>query len=329
MTIMDCTLRDGANVMGDGFSEELTKLILNCLTENGVRIIELGNAKGIGAYEIAGAKKALTDTEYLEVAQAYRDRAKLGMFQNAGRFRPEGIRLAAEYGLDFVRVGSAAGDGAGAQAVIECVKESGMEAYYALMKAYVLSPEELAEEAALLASYGLDEITIMDSAGTMVPEQVDAYVRALKAAVAIPVGFHGHNNLGLAVANARAAEGAGADIIDCGLLGMARSAGNIPTEVVAALFEQEGKDTGVDVFGLLNALEKGLIPAMEKQGYRPPIRPLDLVYGISGAHSSFGKLFKTVATDTGVDLFKLINEVSKIDRKKPSEALIRSVAEGL
>ena len=198
-----------------------------------------------------------------------------------------------------------------------------MEAYYALMKAYVLSPEGLAEEAALLASYGLDEITIMDSAGTMVPEQVDAYVRALKAAVAIPVGFHGHNNLGLAVANARAAEGAGADIIDCGLLGMARSAGNIPTEVVAALFEQEGKDTGVDVFGLLNALEKGLIPAMEKQGYRPPIRPLDLVYGISGAHSSFGKLFKTVATDTGVDLFKLINEVSKIDRKKPSEALIR------
>ena len=129
MTIMDCTLRDGANVMGDGFSEELTKLILNCLTENGVRIIELGNAKGIGAYEIAGAKKALTDTEYLEVAQAYRDRAKLGMFQNAGRFRPEGIHLAAEYGLDFVRVGSAAGDGAGAQAVIECVKESGMEAY--------------------------------------------------------------------------------------------------------------------------------------------------------------------------------------------------------
>ena len=85
----------------------------------------------------------------------------------------------------------------------------------------------------------------------------------------------------------------------------------------------------MDVFGLLNALEKGLIPAMEKQGYRPPIRPLDLVYGISGAHSSFGKLFKTVATDTGVDLFKLINEVSKIDRKKPSEALIRSVAEGL
>ena len=77
----------------------------------------------------------------------------------------------------------------------------------------------------------------MDSAGTMVPEQVDAYVRALKAAVAIPVGFHGHNNLGLSVANALAAQEAGATVFDCGLLGMARSAGNCATELAAAAFQ--------------------------------------------------------------------------------------------
>ena len=194
------------------------------------------------------------------------------------------------------------------------------------MKAYLLPPEALAEEAAQLESYGLDEVTVMDSAGTMKPEEVSAYVRALKSAVRIPVGFHGHNNLGLAVANACAAVKAGADIIDCGLLGMARSAGNIPTELITALLEQNGVETGVDTIGLLTFLDETLVPAMEEHGYHAPIKPLDLVYGLSGAHSSFGKLFRTVAADTGVNLFRLICEVSRVDRKKPDEALVRSVA---
>ena len=329
MIIMDCTLRDGANVVGDGFSGPLTELILDGLTENRVGIIEFGNAKGISAYEVAHATKALTDLAYLQLAQPYLQKAKVGMFQNAGRFRPEGIRLAADHGLSFVRVGAAAGDGNMARPAIEAVKDCGMEAFYAIMKAYLLSPQELAEEAAALEGFGLDEITIMDSAGTMKPEEVSEYVKTVKSAVSIPVGFHGHNNLGLAVANARAAAEAGADILDCGLLGMARSAGNIPTEVIAALLEQNGIQTGVDVFGLLDYLDERLIPVVEKQGYHAPLKPLDLVYGLSGAHSSFGKQFRTVAEETGVSLFQLIAEVSKRDRKKPDEALMRAVAKEL
>ena len=126
MRIMDCTLRDGANVVGDGFPRDLAKMILDGLTQNGIGIIEFGNAKGIGAYEIAHADKALTDREYLELAQPYLSRAKLGMFQNAGRFRQEGIREAASYGLGFVRVGASAGDGAASRRVVECVKENGL-----------------------------------------------------------------------------------------------------------------------------------------------------------------------------------------------------------
>lgn len=134
------------------------------------------------------------------------------------------VRRAADAGLHFLRVGANAGDGAGSVQAISLVKEAGLTCRYSLMKGYILSPAALAQEARMLQDAGVDRITIMDSAGTMFPEQAADYVKALKDAVTIPVGFHGHSNLGLSQANALAAAAAGADEIDCGLLGMARSA---------------------------------------------------------------------------------------------------------
>lgn len=329
MIIMDCTLRDGANVVGNGFSRELTQMILSGLCGSGVQIIELGNAKGLGAYEIAGSVAPLTDREYLELARPYLGKAKLGMFLNAARFRQENVEMAGESGIDFLRVGIAAGDGKKAKEAVACTKNNGMQAYFALMKAYILSPQALAEEGRMLAGFGADELTIMDSAGTMEPEDVARYVEALKKAVDIPVGFHGHNNLGLAVANAGAAAGAGADILDCGLLGMARSAGNIPTEAAIALLERRGTPCGADLGALLHFLDRELIPAMEREGYRPAIRPLDLILGCSGAHSSLTGKFRAAAERTGTDLYRLIMAVSRIDRKAPSEELMEQCAQQL
>lgn len=78
-----------------------------------------------------------------------------------------------------------------------------------MMKAYICPPEQLADEAKMLAEAGVDIITIMDSAGTMYPHETTAYVKALKEKAGIPVGFHGHSNLGLSQANALAAAEAG------------------------------------------------------------------------------------------------------------------------
>ena len=79
----------------------------------------------------------------------------------------------------------------------------------------------------MLAGCGLDEVTVMDSAGTMMPHDTAAYVKAFKSAVKIPVAFYGHNNLGLSVANALAAYEAGADVFGRATRRKAlRSAGN-------------------------------------------------------------------------------------------------------
>ena len=217
------------------------------------------------------------------------------------------VDLAARYGLKFLRIGANAGDGAGACEGIRRVKAAGMKCRYSLMKAYVLSPKELAEEAKMLADCGLDEITIMDSAGTMMPHETEAYTKELVAAVDIPVAFHGHNNLGLSVANAIAAAEAGATVFDCGLLGMARSAGNCATELLVG----------------------ELIPAMEEYNYHVAVKPFDLILGLAGCHSSFTKRFQNIADEMGVPLYQLIVEVSKRDQKAPSEELIRQIAADL
>ena len=109
MKIMDCTMRDGANVLGNGFPKDLTVMMLKGLTDNGVSIIEYGNAKGLGA-ENLGFEGPVSDAEYLELVQPFLGKAEIGMFLNAKRYKKENVEHAAAKGLNFLRVGADAGD---------------------------------------------------------------------------------------------------------------------------------------------------------------------------------------------------------------------------
>ena len=329
MEIMDCTLRDGANIVGAGFSKELTTLMIEGLIKSNISSIEMGHCTGLGSMKAGGKKSPVTDEEYLEVIQSFAEKASIGMFQAAANADKELIRLAASKKLSFLRIGANAGDGKNAERAVKLVREAGLEAKYSIMKAYVCTPEELAEEAGILEAFGVQAITIMDSAGYMFPAQVVEYTKKLKEAVTIPVGFHGHSNLGMAMANALAAEVSGADFIDCGLMGMARSAGNITTEGAIAMFRREGKAQEYDFYTLLHFIDQELMPAMEKEGYHNPISPIDLILGYSGCHSSFLPIFKKVAIEEDVDLYKLIVEVSAKNQKNPSKDLMEQIADTL
>lgn len=326
MLVMDCTLRDGANVVGKGFDARLTKMMIEGMIAAGITTIEMGNCLGLGAYEADKSIAPCTDVEYLELIQPYLPKAEIGMFMGYKNATQANVDLAVKYGLKFLRIGANASDGAGACEGVRRVKAAGLKCRYSMMKAYVLTPEQLAQEAKMLADCGLDEITIMDSAGTMMPHQVTEYTKALTQAVNIPVAFHGHNNLGLSVANAIAAAEAGATVFDTGLLGMARSAGNCATELLIATFQRLGWLKEIDLYGLLDFLDKDLIPAMEEHNYHVAVKPYDLILGLAGCHSSFTKRFQDIAKEYDVPLYPLVVEVSKLDQKAPSEELIRQVA---
>ena len=327
MNLFDNTLRDGGNVVGHGFSLELTTSIIEGLLAAGIRDIELGNCKGLGAYDQLGADKAPSDEEYFQLLQPYLSRGRIGMFLLSKCAKAEKIQKAAEAGLSFLRVGANAGDGESSVAAVKMVKAAGLTCRYSLMKAYVSTPTELADEAKMLQAAGVDKITIMDSAGTMFPAEAAAYTKALKVSLSIPVGFHGHSNLGLSQANALAAVAAGADEIDCGLLGMARSAGNCATELAAATLKKEGYLPEVDLYALLDYLDRELIPIMKAYNYHVAVNPTDLMLGLSGCHSNFLPMFRKVAEEEGfteiATAFKMISTVEAEHEKRYLKLLSR------
>jgi len=329
MKIFDCTLRDGANVVGCGFNAELTDMIIKNLIDCGITTIELGNAYGLGAYEAKPAISPLNDAEYLKIAEQYASKAELGMFMLSQNAEPERIRKAKEAGLNFLRVGTDAGNGANAVSAIKVVKEAGLKCFFSMMKCYVLSADKLAEEAALLEAAGLDEITIMDSAGTMLPDEVYEYISKIRSRVSIPVGFHGHNNLGLSVGNALTAFNAGAEYLDTGLMGMARSAGNCATELLIGALERKGVPTGYDFYKLCAFIDHELAPAMARYDYKAAVSPKDLVLGLAGCHSNFFDTFNAVAESEHIPVYKLIVETSKFERRAPSKDIMLKIAASL
>ena len=143
MKIMDCTLRDGANVVGNGFSPELTRMMIEGLLRSNIRIIEMGNAKGLGATE-KGSPAPISDGAYLDLIHPYLDRAEIGMFLNAKRFEADNVAMAADKGISFLRLGADAGDGKTTYDKAAIIKKHGIKVRYSLMKAYLLTPEELA-----------------------------------------------------------------------------------------------------------------------------------------------------------------------------------------
>ncbi|MDO5026913.1 MAG: 4-hydroxy-2-oxovalerate aldolase [Tissierellia bacterium] len=326
MKLFDNTLRDGGNVVGHGFDADLTISILESLIDVGISDIEVGNCMGLSSYDILNCNQALTDRQYLEVIKPYLNKAKIGMFQLADIAREEDIEMAASYGINFLRVGANAGDGKGAIKAIKMVKKAGLVCRYAMMAVYLLSPEEVAKEAKMLQEAGVDKISLMDTNGTLLPKDVYKYVTRVKENVTISVGFHAHGNLGMAQANALAALEAGADEIDCGLLGLARSAGNCSTELALAAFQKLGYLKEIDLFKLLDYLDSKLIPAMKAYNYQPQVDPTYLMIGLSGAHSFFLANFQKVAKEEGVSLLRLIYQVSALEKRSPSEDLMRQVA---
>ena len=136
MKLFDCTLRDGANVVGNGFSPELTESMVKNLLRCGIQDIELGNAKGIGSYE-SGATAPLDDEGYMRLVEPYTEQGRLGMFLLAAKATPQRVALAAAHKLSFLRVGIAAGDGRKAIDAVHMVKDAGLTCRYSLMKSYI------------------------------------------------------------------------------------------------------------------------------------------------------------------------------------------------
>jgi len=213
--ISDPTLRDGNHAIRHQLTKEQIGSYAKMADAAGIPIIEVGHGNGIGASSMqVGLAKEL-DATLLSTARENIKKSKLGVHVIPGfATAKRDIQLAIDCGVDVFRIASHCTEADVTKNHISYVREKGKEVYGVLMMSHMASINTLVEEAQKMQSYGAEAIIIMDSAGAYLPTDVEQRIKALVGSLKIQVGFHGHNNLGMAVANSIIAANEGATILD-------------------------------------------------------------------------------------------------------------------
>lgn len=325
MKILDTTVRDGSYAVDFKFSCEDVSEIATKLEKLGFEYIEIGHGQGLNASSPEHGISLHSDIEYMETARSVLKKSKFGFFCIPGIARLEDLAIAKEHGVSFVRIGVNADQPESAREYIKEAKKLGLTVMTNFMKSYIVSPEQFAQNTMLVEDYGADCVYIVDSAGSMLPEEIGEYYDAVKKNSKIQLGFHGHNNLGLAVSNSLYCVDRGFDFIDCSLQGLGRSLGNASTEMTVMALKKRGYSIDMDIPRLLEYGYVLLRDIVEKDLQHP----LDLVCGYAGFHSGYLKDIYKCVNEKKVDPLRLIIAYAELDKKNMDYDKLCSIAEKL
>lgn len=321
--ILDCTLRDGSYAINFAFTAEDTRICCAGLDAVGIRWIEVGHGVGMGASEAGYGRAAATDEEYMVAAGEGCADAAWGMFCIPKIASIDHLSLGADHGMGFVRIGSNIEDRKSIVPFLRKAESLGIFSCVNFMKSYTSPPEEFAQCAREAADSGAGMVYLVDSAGGMLPDQIRRYAEAVRAAAPnLRLGFHGHHNLGLGVANSLVAVEHGVEFIDTSLQGLGRSAGNTPTELFVCAMMRLGVDLDIDPIRLLDLGEEFVRPRHAPRG----IDPFDVVSGLAQFHSSYMHVIEKAARRHDVDPRHLIVAVCERDRINAPEAMVEEEA---
>jgi len=306
--LTDTTLRDGSHAMRHQFTRQQVREVAQALDKAGVPVLEVSHGDGLSGSSIQYGFSGTNEMELIEEARNAVTQARIAALLLPGIGTRKEMKEAIARGAQVFRIATQCTEADISQQHFGMVKEMGLEAVGFLMMSHMREPGVLAEQALLMEGYGADCVYIVDSAGALLPDGAAARVRALKEALKVQVGFHAHNNLGLALGNTVAAIDAGADQVDGTLRGLGAGAGNAATELIAAALDKLGFDHGLDVFGLLDAAEFIVAPFMAFQ----PIPDRDsIAIGYAGVYSTFLLHAKRLGQQYGVDPLEILVELGR------------------
>ena len=297
--ICDPTLRDGNHAVRHQLSRESFVAYCKAAEAAGVPIVEVGHGNGLGASSMLVGECLLSDDDILMLSRTNLVKSRLGIHVIPGFATIKtDLAKAVDAGVDVFRIASHCTEADITDRHIGYIRNVGKEAFGVLMMSHMATPAILLEEAKKMESFGAEAVIIMDSAGAYFPENVTERISTLVDGLSIPVGFHGHNNLGMAVINSVAAVNAGATIIDGSIRGFGAGAGNTQLEVLVAVFDRLGIETGIDLYKILDAAdiaEKEVIPVI------PTIKSDSVISGLAGIFSGFSKHVTRISQEYGVD----------------------------
>jgi len=299
IVFFDSTLRDGSHAVGHKLSVENIKSYCCGVDGAGLYVVIVGHGNGLGASSLQVGLSALSDKEMLLTARKGLKKTNLGTFliPGFGTIKDD-LEPAIDLGVDLVCVACHCTEADITAQHIDYVRKRGKEAYGVLMMYHMASKERLLAEAKKMQSYGALGVILMDSAGASDPGMVEETVKFLSENLSVIVGFHGHNNLGLAVANSLTAIESGAKIIDGTIRGFGAGAGNCQLEVLIGLLSKLKMETGVDLYKIMDVSDGVVAKIMHKP---QEIDSVALISGIAGVFSGFAPHVRKAAERFGVD----------------------------
>lgn len=321
----DMSLRDGMHAKRHQISLDEMVNIATGLDEAGMPLIEVTHGDGLGGASLNYGFPAHSDEEYLGAVIPKMKQAKVSALLLPGIGTVDHLLMSKELGVSCIRVATHCTEADVSQQHITKSAELGLDTVGFLMMAHMVPSAKLIEQAKLMESYGANCIYCTDSAGYMLPEEVEEKIGALRQALKpeTELGFHGHHNLGMGIANSLTAINAGANRIDGSVAGLGAGAGNTPLEVFVAVLERMGVEHGTDLFKLMDVAEDRVVPIMDH-----PIR-VDrnaLTLGYAGVYSSFLLFAKRAEAKYGVSAREILVELGKRGTVGGQEDMIEDLA---
>jgi 4-hydroxy 2-oxovalerate aldolase len=299
LRLTDTSLRDGSHHKRHQFTVEDVRSIVAALDGAGVPVIEVTHGDGLGGSSFNYGFSLTPEQELIKVAAETAQQAKIAVLMLPGVGVKDDILVSQDNGASIVRIATHCTEADVSVQHFQLARERGLETVGFLMMAHSQPPEALAKQARIMADAGCQCVYVVDSAGALVLEQVSDRVAALVDELGddAQVGFHGHENLGLSVANSVAAARAGAKQIDGSVRGFGAGAGNTPLEAFVGVCDKLGFETGVDFFKIVDAAEDVVRPVMPEECL---LDRMALMMGYAGVYSSFLKHAYTQAQRYGV-----------------------------
>jgi 4-hydroxy-2-oxovalerate/4-hydroxy-2-oxohexanoate aldolase len=321
----DMCLRDGMHAKREQISVEQMVKVATALDDAGVPYIQVTHGGGLGGNSLQHGFAPHTNEEYISAVAPKMKQAKVSVLLIPGLGTMQELHSAFDCGARSVHVATHCTEADTSPQHIAYARKLGMDTTGFLMMAHLNDAAGIAKQGKLMESYGAQTVYVTDSAGFMLPEDVKARIGALREVLnpETEIGFHGHHNLGMGVANSIAAIEAGASRIDGSVAGLGAGAGNTPLEVFAAVCERMGIETGTDLFKLMDVAEDIIVPMME---HIVRVDRESLTLGYAGVYSTFLLHAKHASLQFGVPARDILVELGRKKMIGGQEDMIQDTA---